>query len=52
MRLSPNLPLGGQCEAMPIQHVDSALRLTSSPGRISGGEQWRYGWRKAAVLGR
>ena len=33
-------------------NADSSLRLTSSPSRISGGEQWRYGWRRAAVLGR
>ena len=30
----------------------SALGLTSSPSRISGGEQWRCGGRRAAMLGR
>jgi hypothetical protein len=28
------------------------LKRTSSSSRMSGGEQWRYGWRRAAVLGR
>jgi len=34
------------------RNADSALRRTSSHGRMSGGEQRRYGWRRAAVLGR
>ena len=44
-----------EVELFSIHHkADSDLRLTSSSSRIwiSGGEQWRYGWRRAAVLGR